>query len=67
MDILKYVSIISAIIFQLLCLVFIFFNPLLSLWCGILYGVSLISLIIILIVERIREKKEDDEHDYSDY
>lgn len=67
MQFLKYISLILAILFQLLAIVFLFHNVKVAIILFILYGLSILVLLTTFIFERMKEKKEDDENDYSNY
>ncbi|WP_226529777.1 hypothetical protein [Metabacillus niabensis] len=67
MEKLKYISMLSAVITQIVGIIFLFINIKIAIGLFFVYFLSLLVLVITFIKIRIDEKKEDDKNDYRDY
>ncbi|WP_139367461.1 hypothetical protein [Metabacillus halosaccharovorans] len=67
MEKLKYISMLSAVVTQIVGIIFLFINIKIAIGLFFVYFLSLLVLVITFIKIRIDEKKEDDKNDYRDY
>ncbi|MCV9887213.1 hypothetical protein [Metabacillus halosaccharovorans] len=67
MEKLKYISMFSAVMTQIVGIIFLFINIKIAIGLFFVYFLSLLVLVITFIKIRIDEKKEDDKNDYRDY
>ncbi len=67
MEKVKYISMLSAVITQVLGIIFLFINIKIAIGLFLVYFISLAILVIALIKIRLDEKGEDDKNDYRDY
>ncbi|MBU7595016.1 hypothetical protein [Metabacillus halosaccharovorans] len=67
MEKLKYISMLSAVVTQIVGIIFLFINIKIAIGLFLVYFLSLLVLVITFIKIRIDEKKEDDKNDYRDY
>ncbi|MCM3443253.1 hypothetical protein AB3Z07_03905 [Metabacillus halosaccharovorans] len=67
MEKLKYISMLSAVMTQIVGIIFLFINIKIAIGLFFVYFLSLLVLVITFIKIRIDEKKEDDKNDYRDY
>ncbi len=67
MEKVKYISMLSAVITQILGVIFLFIKIKIAIFLFLVYFISLAILVIALIKNRLDEKREDDKNDYRDY
>ncbi|HZH60235.1 MAG TPA: hypothetical protein VEY70_11810 [Metabacillus sp.] len=67
MEKLKYISMMSAVVTQIVGIIFLFINIKIAIGLFFVYFLSLLILFIAFMKIRLDEKKEDDKNDYRDY